>query len=108
MQNNAFTPFGPTYLVSTTPVQVLSTNNLCPTAYRVRNTSGSANTFSWYPPLASGQAPAGFTASSTAAGTPAVNTITMLGTSVEVFQIPGNAWFVASAASLEVTPGEGI
>lgn len=108
MQNNAFTPFGPTYLVGLSPVQVLATNGLCPTAYRIRNTSGSANVFSWYPALASGQTPAGISATAPTAGVPSPNTITMLGTSVEVFQIPGNAWFVASAASLEITPGEGI
>ena len=108
MQNNAFTPFGPTYLVGLDPVQLLATNNLSPTSYRMRNTSGSANTFSWYPALASGYKPSGLTATAPTAGTPAQNTITMLGTSVEVFQLPGNCWIVASAASIEVTVGEGI
>src|ERR1041385_265225 len=101
MQNNAFTPFGPTYLVGLDPVQLLGSNGLCPTSVRIRNTSGSANTFSWWPALASGLKPSGLSASAPSAGVPAANTMTMLGTSVEVFQLPGNCWIVASAASLE-------
>lgn len=107
MQNNAFTPFGPTYAVSSTaPVQVLATNNLGPTSYRIRNTNSSANYISWSPALPSGMAPT-FACTSPVAGTPSVNTVGMIGSSIEVFQLPSNCWFIATAA-FEVTPGEGF
>lgn len=109
MQNNAFTPFGPTYLVgTTTPTQALASNNLTPTAYRVRNTSSSANYLAWSPVLLSGNVPTSMQPVAPAAGSPSINTVGMIGASVEVFQLPGNCWFIGGAAGFEVTPGEGI
>lgn len=109
MQNNAFTPFGPTYLVdSSTPVQVKSSANApAPTSYRIRNTNTSSNFFAWAPALPSGSTPT-FGAAAPTLGTPAVNTIGMIGSSVEVFQLPGNCWFIGNLANLEITPGEGF
>ena len=108
MQNNAFTPFGPTYLIGTAaPVQVITNNGLSPTSYRIRNTSASANYIAWYPPLASGNAPI-FGAVQPTAGVPSQNTIGMLGASIEVFELPGNCWFIGNASGFEVTPGEGF
>ena len=72
MYNSAFSPFGPTYLVGTSAVQVKSNNNMYPTGYRFVTLAIPAN-------------------------------------GVAVFAgIPPNAWFIASAASVEITPGEGI
>jgi hypothetical protein len=44
-----------------------------------------------------------------AAGTPAANTIGMLGNSVETFSLDSTQWFIASAANaFEFTPGDGL
>lgn len=109
MQNNAFTPFGPTYLVDTgAPVQVKSGSGApAPTSYRIRNTSSSANYFAWAPALPSGSVPL-FGAAAPTAGNPAVNIMGMIGASVEVFQLPANCWFIANLTALEITPGEGF
>ena len=43
------------------------------------------------------------------AGVPSANTLSIPANGVGVFAgIPPNAWFIASAASVEITPGEGI
>lgn len=108
MQDTAFTPTGPTYLIGTAfPVQALSSNNAAPTSYRIRNTSTNTNYISWWPPLASGNSPV-FASTAPVAGTPAVNTIGMIGTSVEVLSLPSNCWFIGNASGFEVTPGEGL
>jgi hypothetical protein len=109
MYNSPFTPFGPTYLVGTSPVQVASTNNDNPTSYRVRNTSASAQYLAWYAPSPGNPTPT-ITVVAPTAGSPKRQTLGFLPNSVEVFGgIPANAWFQADAAgAFEVTPGEGL
>ena len=109
MYNSPFTPFGPTYLVGTSPVQVASSNNDNPTSYRIRNTSASAQYISWYPQQPGNPTPT-ITVTAPTAGNPSASTLGFLPTSVEVIGgIPPNAWFEADAAgAFEVTAGEGL
>ena len=106
--NSAFSPFGPTYLVSTSPVQVKSSNNVYPSGYRIINLTTSLVRVGWQP-----QEPNDATvtpAATTPTATGVANVLTIPASGVGVFSgIPPNAWFIASAAtSVEITPGEGI
>jgi len=106
--NSAFSPFGPTYLVSTSPVQVKSSNNVYPSGYRIINLTTSLVRVGWQP-----QEPGDATvtpAATTPTATGVANVLTIPASGVGVFSgIPPNAWFIASAAtSVEITPGEGI
>jgi len=107
--NSAFSPFGATYLVSTSPVQVKSANNVYPSGYRIVNITSSLVRVVWQP-----QEPSDATVTpvltAPALGVPSFNTLAIPANGVGVFSgIPPNAWFVASAASsLEITSGEGI
>jgi hypothetical protein len=109
MYNSAFAPFGATYQVGTSPVQVKSNNNMYPTGYRIVNLTASLVRVSWQP-----QEPNDATVTpvvtAPAADAPQLNTLAIPANGVAVFSsIPPNAWFIASAAtSLEITPGEGI
>lgn len=108
MQNNAFQPFGPTVLVGAgNPVQALTTNGTQSTSYRVRNVGAAAAYIAWNPQTQSSSPPL-MGAVAPTASTASANTIGMLATSVEVFVLPANCWFLASAGTFEVTPGEGI
>jgi hypothetical protein len=72
--------------------------------FRVINLSTSTQRFSWGRTAAAATALGG--AAPVAAGTP--NTITMLGGTVETFEIPCDSWFIAgSATGFEFTPGQG-
>jgi hypothetical protein len=109
MYNSAFAPFGPTYLVGTSPVQVITNNNMYPTGYRIVNLTANIVRVAWQP-----QEPNNATVTpvvtAPTAGVPSANTLAIPASGVAVFSsIPPNAWFIASAAtSLEITPGEGI
>jgi hypothetical protein len=108
MYNSAFSPFGPTYLVGTSAVQVKSSNNFYPTGYRIINLTSSLIRVSWQP-----QEPNDATVTpvvtAPSAGVPSANTLAIPANDVGVFAgIPPNAWFIASASSVEITPGEGI
>ena len=108
MYNSAFSPFGPTYLVGVSAVQVKSANNVDPTGYRIVNLTSSIIRVSWQP-----QEPNDATVTpevtAPSAGVPSFNTLAIPANGVGVFSgIPPNAWFIASAASVEITPGEGI
>jgi hypothetical protein len=108
MYNSAFSPFGPTYLVGLTAVQVKSSNNFYPTGYRIVNLTSSLIRVSWQPqePNDASVTPV---VTAPSAGVPSANTLTIPANGVAVFAgIPPNAWFIASAASVEITPGEGI
>jgi hypothetical protein len=109
MYNSPFTPFGPTYLVGTSPVQVASNNNDNPSSYRIRNTSASVQYITWAPPVPGNATPT-ITVAAPTAGVPKKATMGFLPSSVEVIGgIPANAWFQADAAgAFEVTPGEGL
>ena len=108
--NSSFSPFGPTVLVGTSSVQVKSSNNESPTSYRIRNLSTSAQYFRWAAPLPSDTAVTVPAIVTPVDGTPSVNTIGMLPSSVETFSgLPANAWFIANAAAaFEITAGEGM
>ncbi len=112
MQDNAFTPFGPTYAVTGSAVQVLASVNIGQsTSYRVRNLSSAAAYFVWSPALSptSTVAPSTITGTAPVINSPQANTIGMLATSVETFCLPSRAWFLALAGgTFEVTPGEGL
>ena len=108
MYNSAFSPFGPTYLVGTSAVQVKSNNNMYPTGYRFVNLTSSLVRISWQPqePNDAAVTPV---VTAPSAGVPSANTLAIPANGVAVFAgIPPNAWFIASAASVEITPGEGI
>jgi hypothetical protein len=108
MYNSAFSPFGATYLVGTSPVQVKTNNNMYPSGYRIMNLTANIVRVGWTP-----QNPFDATATPTVT-TPTAdgidNVLSIPANGVGVFSgIPPNAWFIASAAaSLEITPGEGI
>ena len=108
MYNSAFSPFGPTYLVGTSGVQCKASTNFYPTGYRIVNLTSSLIRVSWQPqePFDATVTPV---VTSPSAGAPSANTLAIPANGVGVFAgIPPNAWFIASAASVEITPGEGI
>ena len=72
--------------------------------------STSAQYFKWAAPLPSDAAVTVPAIVAPVAGTPSVNTMGMLPSSVETFSgLPANAWFLADAAgAFEITPGEGM
>jgi hypothetical protein len=108
MNNSAFAPFGPTYLVGTSAVQVLSTNNNGSTSYRVRSLLATTQYLSWAPAGAANAAP---TITVTAPGaSPSAYTLGITPGTVEVFgNLPPNGFFKADiAAAFEITPGEGL
>jgi hypothetical protein len=99
--DSAFQPQAPSVLVSNTAIQVPALVNSL--NMRVRNCSPTVQSFTW-----------GLTGAVTAAGiptagVPSVNTVTMLGNSVESFTFPARSFFIAdNATGFEFTPGEGI
>ena len=107
--NSAFSPFGPTYQVGTSPVQVKSSNNVYPSGYRIVNLTSSLVHIGWQP-QEPGDATVTPTANAPTAGVPVANVLAIPANGVGVFSgIPPNAWFISSAAtSVEITPGEGI
>ena len=108
MNNSAFAPFGPTYLIGTTAVQVLSTNNNGSTSYRVRSLLATTQYLSWAPAGVANAAP---TITVTAPGaSPSAYTLGITPGTVEVFgNLPPNGFFKADiAAAFEITPGEGL
>ena len=108
MYNSAFSPFGPTYLVGVSAVQVKSSNNFYPTGYRIVNLTSSIVRVS-YQPQEPNDATVTPVVTAPSAGVPSANTLAIPANGVAVFSgIPPNAWFIASAASVEITPGEGI
>jgi hypothetical protein len=105
--NSAFSPFGATYLVGTSAIQVKSSNNVYPSSYRIINLTSSLIRVGWAPQEPSDATVTPVATTPTAAGISYVLTLPANG--VGVFSgIPPNAWFIASAASVEITPGEGI
>jgi hypothetical protein len=108
MYNSAFAPFGPTYLVGTSPVQVITNNNMYPTGYRIVNLTANIVRVGWAPQEPNNATVTPVATTPTAAGI--ANVLSIPASGVAVFSsIPPNAWFIASAAtSLEITPGEGI
>jgi hypothetical protein len=108
MNNSAFAPFGPTYLVGTSEVQVLSTNNNGSTSYRVRSLLTTTQYLSWAPAGVANAAPTITVAAPSAS--PSAYTLGITPGTVEVFgNLPPNGFFKADiAAAFEITPGEGL
>jgi len=106
--NSAFGPFGPTYLVGTSPVQVKSNNNVYPSGYRIVNLTSSLVRVGWSPQEPNDASVTPVATTPTSSGI--ANVLSIPANGVGVFSsIPPNAWFIASASnSLEITPGEGI
>ena len=109
MYNSPFTPFGPTYLVGVSAVQVKTSNNGYPTSYRIVNLTSSLIRVA-YQPQEPNDATVTPVATAPTAGVPSMNVLAIPANAVGVFSsIPPNAWFISSAsASAEITPGEGI
>jgi hypothetical protein len=102
--DTVFKPTSPTVLVTNTAIQVMTQNAGGVYMFRVINLSTSIQRFSWGRTAAAATALGG--ATPTAAGAP--NTITMLGGTVETFEIPCDSFFIASSATgFEFTPGQG-
>jgi hypothetical protein len=106
--NSAFAPFGPTYLVGTSAVQVKSSNNVYPSGYRFVNLTANLVRVAWQPQEPNNATVTPVATTPTATGT--ANVLTIPANGVGVFSsIPPNAWFIAdAAAAVEITPGEGI
>ena len=106
---NAFSPKGKTYLVTTSSVQILTTDNVNAVSYRIRNLSTNTAYFSWLPAQPTGTAVTVGSVTTPSAGSPSSNTLGMFPESVEVFSLPPNVWLKSDTANaFEVTPGEGI
>ena len=107
---SSFSPFGPTYLVGTSPVKVSANNNENPTAYRIRNLLNTQQYLSWVPSSNPFGGTPTITVTAPTAGNPSDNTMGFLPLSVEIIgTLPANAWFQAgTAAAFEITPGEGL
>lgn len=104
--DGAFSPLGDTFSVSTTIVQATTRNNAMAPNYRIRCLASGY--ISWATQQVSAQPPA-FTAAAPSPGTPKQNTFGMTTGQVEVFNLPGNAYFLSSVSEgFEVTPGEGL
>ena len=109
MNNSAFAPFGPTYLVGTSAVQVLATNNNGCTSYRVRALLATTRYLSWAPAGVANATPT-ITVAAPGASSPSAYTLGITAGTVEVFgNLPPNGFFKADiAAAFEITPGEGL
>ncbi len=102
--DTVFKPTGPTVLVTNTAIQVITQNAGGVYMFRVLNLATAIQRFSWGRTAAAATALNG--AAPTATGTP--NTITMLGGTVETFEIPCDSFFIAgSATGFEFSPGQG-
>lgn len=108
MYNGPFDPTlgGYTIVVgSTAATQVASPTNtgIVPPSYRVRNTASTQSYLTW------GVSSTITAAAVTSSATTGINTLGMVGNSVEVFKLPQGAWYIASSTgSFEITAGEGI
>jgi hypothetical protein len=101
MQDATFAPYGSVYLIGTTPVQVLTTNNVNPTSYRIRCLV--TGYISWGP---NSGVP---TPTAPTAGVPSPTTLGMSAGGIETFTLPPNGYFQSSnAAGFEVIAGEGV
>jgi hypothetical protein len=101
--DTTFKPLGPTTLVVNAAVQLPNSQASGSGAYmfRVRNLAAAVQYFTW-------GSTSSVTSLTPAAGAPAPNTIGMIPTSVETFEIPGGSWVIASSATgFEFTPGIG-
>ena len=106
---NAFCPKGQTYLVSTSSVQIQTTDNVNAVSYRIRHLSTNTAYFRWAPAQPTGTAVTVGSVTTPTAGSPSVNTIGMFPESVEVFTLPPNVWLKSDTANaFEVIAGEGI
>jgi hypothetical protein len=105
--DSAFSPFGPTYKIGTSAIQVKASNNFYPTSYRIYNITAGIVRVGWAPQEPNDATVTPSAATPTATGVSYVMSIPA--STVAVFSgIPPNAWFISNTAdSLEITPGEG-
>lgn len=102
--DTTFKPQGPTALVVATAIQVPNGGSGI-TSFRVRNLATVAQYFSWGKTAAQATLLAGI---APIANTPSFNTIGMLPSSVETFEIPGDSFFIAGTVTgFEFTAGQG-
>lgn len=104
--DTAFQPKGPTVLVGTSAVQVFPAGQgpLGMVSYRCCNTAATVNRLGWGDTAAkaSAAAPTGATLA-----TAAYSINIAIGASITL-ELPASIFFVASAASVEITPGQGM
>jgi hypothetical protein len=109
--DTTFKPLGPSIGVTTTPVQVSTTDGCGKTAVRVINTFTALQAFCWAPTAAQAAALAATlpaTGVGLAAGVTSPNTVFMLPGSVEVFEIASNMFFCGNgSAAFMFLPGIG-
>lgn len=109
MAEATFTPKGPTVLVTTSVVQVLTTQDGDrATSYLIRCLA--TGYLAWAPAeFALDSTAAVITAAAPSAGNPAANTIGMTAGGIQTLTLPQRAFFKSSVANgFEVTPGEGV
>lgn len=105
--DTVFQPKGPTVLVTNSAIQVVSAGIVNLTgmmSFRVVNLAATAQRLGWSSTAtnASASGPAG------AGVANEVYSINMLGNSVETFEFPVTAFFIASTSTgFEMTPGQG-
>jgi len=95
--DTTFKPISPLTFIGTTPRQVVTAgqNQSGAISFRVKSlaASGTDQYFTW------GQSNAVTAGAAPTDNVPTVNTIGMLGASVETFELPAGSWFVASSAT---------
>lgn len=103
--DTAFQPKYPTSLVGTSAVQVIPPGQgpLGMVSFRCCNTAATVNRIGW-----------GDTSAKTSAAAPTGATSTTVANSINIaiggsitLELPTSIWLIASAASIEVTPGQG-
>jgi hypothetical protein len=103
--DTAFQPKGQTALVGTSAVQVIppGTGPLGMVSFRCCNTAATVNRLGW-----------GDTAAKTSAAAPTGSTQATVANSINIaiggtvtLELPSSIFLIASAASVEVTPGQG-
>lgn len=103
--DTAFQPKGPTVLVGTSAAQVTppGTGPGGMVSFRCCNTAATINRIGWgdTQAKASAAAPTGTTQATSA------NSINIAIGGTVTLELPATIWLVASAASVEVTPGQG-
>lgn len=100
--DTVFKPIGPLTLVGIAAIKVCLNDGSGMSTYRVRNTAGTVQYFTW------GVSSTVVFAGIPTAGAPSPNTIGMLAGSIETFEIPAGVYFIGNVGSaFEFTAGQG-
>lgn len=106
---NAFQPTGSTVLVTTSSVQITTSDNVQAVTYRIRNVAATQAYLSWLPADPLGAAITVGSVTAPTAGSPSAKTLGFAVGAVEVFTLPPNVWMKSDTANaFEVTPGVGL